>query len=61
MYEFIQDHLRYPDKAKYNQTEGRVLIAFMIDVNGDMKDLYIKKRYWRLLWRISHVCYFSNA
>ena len=43
MYEFIQDHLRYPDKAKYNQTEGRVLIAFMIDVNGDMKDLYIKK------------------
>ena len=43
MYDFIANHLKYPAKARDNQTEGKTLIMFTIDVNGDIRDLYIKK------------------
>jgi TonB family protein len=43
MYDFIANHLKYPAKARDNQTEGRILITFTIDESGDIKNLYIKK------------------
>ncbi|MEN9523672.1 MAG: hypothetical protein RL065_2049 [Bacteroidota bacterium] len=39
MYEFIQDNLKYPTRAKDNQTEGRVMVQFVVLENGSIGEV----------------------
>jgi len=35
--------MRYPKDARENNIQGRVVVAFTIDTNGDMKDLHVEQ------------------
>ena len=40
---FIKDNLKYPQKAIDEQTEGRVIIRFVVNSNGEISDPTILK------------------
>ena len=40
---FIKDNLEYPQKAIDGQTEGRVIIRFVVNSNGEISDPTILK------------------
>ena len=40
---FIKDNLEYPQKAIDEQTEGRVIIRFVVNSNGEISDPTILK------------------
>jgi len=39
----IFDNMNYPDSAIYNGIQGRVLVCFKIDLNGNIKDIKIMR------------------
>jgi protein TonB len=41
--DFIRDHLHYPEADKQENVQGRVIISFVIDTAGDIKDIAIKE------------------
>ena len=38
---YIADNVKFPDEAKANGQEGKVFVQFIIDKNGDAKDVEI--------------------
>jgi protein TonB len=42
-YAYLTHNLRYPERAIPRQIQGRVMIHFMIDEEGNLKDPYIQK------------------
>ena len=43
MMHFIQKNLKYPDKAKKDSIEGRVIVQFIVNTTGAIEDIQIKK------------------
>ena len=43
MGQFISDNLKYPARARDNQTEGQVVLQFVVDENGAINDITIKR------------------
>lgn len=43
MAEFIKDHLRYPQVAKENGTEGTVYVTFVVETDGSITDIKLLK------------------
>ena len=41
MLDYIYKHLKYPDVARQNEIEGSVIISFVVDKTGKLKDLEI--------------------
>ena len=41
MLEYIYKNLKYPDVARQNEIEGSVIISFVVDKTGKLKDLEI--------------------
>ena len=41
MLEYIYNHLKYPDVARQNEIEGTVIISFVVDKTGKLKDLEV--------------------
>ncbi len=41
MIQFIQENLKYPVRAKDNQTEGKVVLTFVVDESGAIKDIKV--------------------
>ena len=46
---YLGVHINYPGEAKKNKIEGKVYLAFLVDVNGNIKDLKIVKSAHKLL------------
>lgn len=38
LYQFLRNHMRYPDLARETGTEGKVIVRFWIDEKGMVKD-----------------------
>jgi TonB family protein len=43
MMRFVMDHVRYPDKERENDIQGRVVVGFVVDERGSINDITIKK------------------
>ena len=43
LFEFISRHLQYPQEAIDNQTEGRVVLQFVVDKEGKVSNIQIKR------------------
>lgn len=41
LFEFISRHLQYPQEAIDNQTEGRVVLQFVVDKEGKVTDIRV--------------------
>jgi periplasmic protein TonB len=41
VYKWIRDHLRYPQEAIYNKTEGTSYISFIVDTDGSIGEIKI--------------------
>ncbi|HLK30986.1 MAG TPA: TonB family protein [Puia sp.] len=41
--EFLSKHLRYPDKALKNNTQGTVVVQFIVDKDGSVTDVQVAK------------------
>ena len=41
--EFIVRNMRYPEAAKYKNEQGRVIVRYIVDENGDVKDAAVLK------------------
>lgn len=42
--EFIQEEMIYPSKALQAGTEGNVVLSFIVDADGSVKDLYVMQK-----------------
>jgi periplasmic protein TonB len=42
-YKYLGQHLVYPDRAISKEVQGQAQINFVVDANGDVKDLFILK------------------
>jgi protein TonB len=42
-YNYLRSHLVYPERAISKVVQGQVQIAFIVDTNGVVKDLYLQK------------------
>jgi protein TonB len=40
---FISRHLQYPAQAKQQGIEGTVVVAFVVDADGDITDIKVKR------------------
>lgn len=40
---YIRSHLKYPDKATEKGIEGKVLVGFVVDKSGAVRDVEIKR------------------
>jgi TonB family protein len=40
--DYLKNHLKYPAKARKHKIEGRVIVQFTVDENGDVSDAEIK-------------------
>ena len=43
MYKFISAHIKYPSQAMEDGVEGRVIVSFIIDSKGDIRNIQIEK------------------
>ncbi len=43
MMQFIQDNLKYPSRARDNQTEGKVFVTFVVDEVGGIADIKVAR------------------
>jgi protein TonB len=43
MHKFISDNMRYPQMEKDSNIQGKVVVGFMVDVNGSVTDVRLKK------------------
>ena len=43
LFEFIRDNLKYPQEAIDNQTEGRVILQFVVDKTGKVNNIQVKR------------------
>lgn len=43
MMEFIQQNIRYPDTERENDIQGRVVVGFVVNIDGSLSDIKIKK------------------
>lgn len=43
LFEFIAENLKYPQKAIDNQTEGRVILQFVVDRQGKVNNIQVKR------------------
>jgi TonB family protein len=43
LYEFFKANLKYPDKAREKGTEGVVVTSFVVDAEGNLKDINVIK------------------
>ena len=43
LFEFIRDNLKYPQEAIDNQTEGRVILQFVVDKRGKVNNIQVKR------------------
>ena len=43
LFEFISRHLQYPQEAIDNQTEGRVVLQFVVDKEGKVSNIQVKR------------------
>lgn len=43
LFEFIAENLKYPQKAIDNQTEGRVILQFVVDKAGKVNNIQVKR------------------
>ncbi len=41
--DFLRKNIKYPPIARENGVEGRVLISFVVDKNGNIKDITVKR------------------
>ncbi len=41
MYNYLYSHMKYPSKAQDNKIEGKVVARFVVDSQGNMKDMKI--------------------
>jgi len=39
----IQSNISYPEGAKTQQIEGRVVVSFIVDIDGGVKDIKVEK------------------
>ena len=49
LYNFIQNHMIYPDSLRLKHIEGRVVVGFVIDTNGAINNITIQKMVHPLL------------
>lgn len=40
-YDFIKENLKYPDKARENGVEGRVVLSFVVEKDGSFSDIKV--------------------
>ena len=40
---FIQKNIHYPDVAKENNIQGKVVVGFVVNENGSVSDVTVKK------------------
>ena len=40
-YDFIKENLKYPDKARENGVEGRVVLGFVVEKDGSLSDIKV--------------------
>lgn len=40
-YQYVQENLKYPEKAKDRGTEGRVILGFIVEKDGSFSDIVI--------------------
>ena len=40
---YIRNHLKYPEKAMENGIEGKVLVGFVVDKSGLVRDVEVKR------------------
>ncbi|MEP2026993.1 MAG: energy transducer TonB [Reichenbachiella sp.] len=38
-YQYVADHIKYPQEARYNQVEGRVYVQFVVNSEGKISDV----------------------
>ena len=43
MWRFIHAHIRYPDSAANHNIQGRVVLGFVVNENGSLSDITVKK------------------
>ena len=43
LFEFIRDNLKYPQEAIDSQTEGRVILQFVVDKRGKVDNIQVKR------------------
>jgi periplasmic protein TonB len=43
MFKFINDNLKYPEEAKENKIEGKVFVSFIVDTDGSIQDVKVKR------------------
>jgi protein TonB len=40
-YDYIKENLKYPDKARENGVEGRVVLSFVVEKDGSFSDIKV--------------------
>ncbi len=40
-YDYIKENLKYPDKARENGVEGRVVLGFVVEKDGSLSDIKV--------------------
>ncbi|TCD03401.1 M56 family metallopeptidase [Pedobacter psychroterrae] len=43
-YEYLKTSLRYPAEAFANNTQGKVFLSFIVEVDGDLRDIRVDRR-----------------
>ena len=43
MMKFIQKSIQYPDSARENDVQGRVVIGFIVNEDGSLSDITVRK------------------
>ena len=43
MLKYIQDNRQYPDEAKENDVHGKVLVSFIVERDGTLSDVKVKR------------------
>lgn len=46
---FLNDNVHYPEEANKNRMEGKTLVAFVVNEDGSISDIKIKKSSWPIL------------
>ena len=44
MIEFLQTNMKYPEDAKKQKVEGRVMVQFVVETDGSVSDVHVAKQ-----------------
>ncbi|MFN8281649.1 MAG: energy transducer TonB [Chitinophagales bacterium] len=47
--EFLNNNIHYPEDANKNRMEGKTLVSFIVNEDGSISDIKIKKSSWQIL------------